>query len=118
MVLNSTTVQLSWQHPESPNDIISGYLVILDNRTDVINITVNTTSNQTVIVSGLMPFTLYGYRVRTFWLNDARIVHLGIATNEVLVRTKEDGKVLCYSYKQSLHIDFNILCSTWSSYKL
>jgi len=99
MVLNSTAVELSWQYPESPNGEIRGYS-ILESSIVILSITLDTiddTSNQTVVVSGLSPFTLYGYRVRAFSFGDQNerpdFVHTGIATNEIIVRTDEDGKI-------------------------
>ena len=99
MVLNSTTVQLSWQYPESPNGEIRGYS-ILESSLVILNTTLDTvddTSNQTVVVSGLTPFTIYGYRVRAFSFGDQteqpNFVHIGIATVEIVVRTDEDGKI-------------------------
>ena len=104
MVLSSTTVQLSWQYPESPNGEIRGYSILYssipDNEMMILNITLNTTddtSNQTTIVSGLTPFTYYGFRVRAFSFGDQnerpRFVHIGISTDEIRVRTDEDGKM-------------------------
>jgi len=102
MVLNSTAVELSWQYPESPNGEIRGYS-ILESSIVILNITldiIDDTSNQTIVVSGLTPFTFYGYRVRAFSFGDQNerpdFVHTGIATNEIIVRTDEDGKIHTY----------------------
>ena len=103
MVLNSTSVELSWQYPESPNGQIRGYYIlytsILDNEIILLNFTLDTiddASNQAIIVSGLAPFTYYGFRVRAFSFGDQNerpdFVHVGIATDEMIVRTNEDGK--------------------------
>ena len=104
MVVNSSTVQLSWQYPESPNGEIRGYSILYssipDNEMMILNITLDTiddTSNQTTSVSGLTPFTLYGFRVRAFSFGDQNerpnFLHVGISTGEVNVRTNEDGKM-------------------------
>ena len=101
MVLSSTTVQLSWQYPESPNGEIRGYSILYssipDNEMMILNITLDTiddTSNQTTIVSGLTPFTYYGFRVRAFSFGDqTNLVHIGISTDERRARTDEDGKM-------------------------
>ena len=104
VVLNSTTVQLSWQYPESPNGEIRGYSIlyssIQDNEMMILNITLNTTddtSNQTTIVSGLTPFTYYGFRVRAFSFGDQNeqsdFVIIGRLTDEIHMRTDEDGKL-------------------------
>jgi len=103
VVLNSTAVQLSWSYPESPNGEIRGYS-ILDSAPPniemvILNITldvVNDISNQTAVISGLTPFTYYGFRVRAFSFGDQNerpdFVHIGIATDEMRVRTDEDSK--------------------------
>ena len=110
MVLNSTTVQLSWRYPESPNGEIRGYSILLSSLV-ILNITLDTvddTSNQTVIVSGLTPFTCHGFRVQAFSSSDKQnISHIGIATDEMFMRTDEDGReftVLLYLYTS---ISFN-----------
>ncbi|XP_065901361.1 phosphatidylinositol phosphatase PTPRQ-like [Dysidea avara] len=101
MVLNSTTVKLSWQYPESPNGEIRGYSILYssipDNEMMILNITLDTvddTSNQTTIVSGLTPFTYYGFRARAFSFGDQNkqriFVQVGISTNEIIMRTDED----------------------------
>jgi len=124
MVLNSTSVELSWQYPESPNGEIRGYY-ILESSLVILNITLNTVddgSNQTVVVSGLTPFTIYRYRVRAFSFGDQNdrpdFVHIGIATDEIIVRTDEDGK-MCDSVFIVLFINAQMVqYSAWSSYKL
>ena len=108
MALSSTTVELSWQYPESSNGEIRGYSIlyssIADNEMMMLNITLNTTddtSNQTTIVSGLTPFTYYGFRVRAFSFGDQNerpnFVHVGISSVEIRVRTDEDGKIFLLS---------------------
>ena len=105
IVLNSTAVELSWLYPEAPNGEIRGYSILYssipDNEMMILNITLDTiddTSNQTTIVSGLTPFTYYGFRVRAFSFGDQNerpsFVHIGIATNEINVATDEDGKII------------------------
>ena len=105
MAPTSTAVQLSWQYPESPNGEIRGYSILYssipDNEMMILNITLNATddtSNQTTIVSGLTPFTYYGFRVRAFSYGDQNerpnFVHVGILSDEIRVRTDEDGKIL------------------------
>ena len=111
MVLNSTAVQLSWQYPMTPNGEIRGYSILDSTPPDtemvVLNITldiVNDNSNQTAIIAGLTPFTDYGFRVRAFSFGDQNerpsFVHIGIATDEIRVRTDEDGKtrLLCSGF--------------------
>ena len=97
-------VQLSWQYPESPNGEIRGYSILYssipDNEMMIINITLDTiddTSNQTIIASGLTSFTYYGFHVRAFSFGDQNeqpnFIHVGISTDEILWRTSEDGKI-------------------------
>ena len=104
MVLSSSAVQLSWQYPESPNGEIRGYSILYssipDNEMMILNITLDTiddNSNQTTIVSGLTPFTLYSFRVRAFSFGDQNerpnFVVIGRLTDEIRVRTDEDGEV-------------------------
>ena len=104
IVLNATAVQLFWQYPETPNGQIRGYSIIDSTipatEIVVINITLDTIddiSNQTTIVSGLIPFTLYSFRVRAFSFGDQNVLHLGISTGEVRVHTDEHGKIWSWS---------------------
>ena len=104
MVLNSTAVQLSWQYPMTPNGEIRGYSILDSTPPNIemviLNITLDTvddTSNQTATIAELTPFTYYGFRVRAYSFGDQNerpnFVHIGIATDEIRVRTDEDGKV-------------------------
>lgn len=105
VVLNSTAVELSWEYPDTPNGEIRGYSILYaefpQNEEVQINITldmVNDASNQTTVVGGLVPFTRYSFRVRAFSFGDQNerpnFTHIGIATNETIVRTAEDGKMM------------------------
>ena len=104
-VLNSTVVELSWQYPDSPNGEIRGYSILYAEFPAVeeilLNITldtINDASDQTAVVAGLMPFTQYSFRVRAFSFGDQNerpnFIHIGIATNEIVVITNEDGKIM------------------------
>ena len=108
-VLNSTAVELSWQYPAMPNGSIRGYSILYAEFPVVeeilLNITLGTLndpSNQTSVVAGLVPFTQYSFRVRAFSFGDQNerpnFIHIGIATNEIIVRTNEDGKVITINY--------------------
>ena len=124
MVLNSTSVELSWQYPESPNGEIRGYY-ILESSLVILNITLNVVddnSNQSIVLSELTPFTIYRHRVRAFSFGDQNdrpdFVHIGIATDEIIVRTDEDGK-MCDAVFIVLFINAQMFqYSAWSSYKL
>ena len=104
-VINSTAIHLSWLYPDLPNGKIRGYSILYaefpDNEVVKINITLDTlndASAQTAVVTGLVPFTQYGFRVRAFSFGDQNelpnFTHIGIATDEINVRTDEDGKVM------------------------
>ena len=105
VVLNSTSVELSWQYPDLPNGDIRGYTILYAELSAaeeiIINITldiINDSSEQIAVKTGLVPFTEYSFRVRAFSFssqNDSSIfTHIGIATDEMIVRTVEDGKML------------------------
>ena len=105
MVLNSTAVELSWEYPELPNGEIRGYSILdaqfPDNEKIILNITldtVNDASNQSAVVANLLPFTVYSFRVRAYSFGDQNerpnFTHIGIATDEIIVRTAEDGKMI------------------------
>ena len=104
-VLNSTEVELSWHYPNSPNGEIRGYSILYAEFPSIVvtllNITlatINDGSNQTAVVGGLVPLTQYSFRVRAFSFGDQNerpnFIHIGIATEEIIVRTNEDGKAL------------------------
>jgi len=104
VVLNSTAVELSWEYPDSPNGEIRGYSILYAEFPDIeelsINITldtINDASGQTIVMDKLKPFTQYSFRVRSFSFGDQNerpnFTHIGIATDEVIVRTAEDGKI-------------------------
>jgi len=124
VALNSTAVEISWQYPESPSSEIKGYS-ILESSLVILNISLNVVddnSNQSVVLSKLTPFTIYRYRVRAFSFGDQNnrpdFVHIGIATDEIIVRTDEDGK-MCDTVFIMLWINVQIFYySTWTSYKL
>ena len=98
-------VRLSWQYPEFPNGEIRGYSILSAeppaNEEVIRNITldnVDDPSDQTNVVDGLVPFTYYSFRVRAFSFGDQEerpnFIHIGDATDEIIVRTDEDGKIL------------------------
>ena len=108
-MLGSTSVKLSWQYPESPNGEIRGYNILSAEppaiEQVIMNITlavINDNSEQTVVVTDLTPFTRYSFRVRAFSFGDPmerpNFMHIGIGSDEIIVRTHEDGKMLSYSF--------------------
>ena len=120
VVLNSTAVELSWQYPDSPNGEIQGYSILYTElpvvEEIIINITldiINDDDNQTTVVDDLQPFTQYGFRVRAFSLGDQNeqpnFTHIGIASDEVIVRTAEDGKGILKLSTQDMCLFLNVL---------
>ena len=100
VVLNSTAIKLSWKYPVSPNGKIEGYSILFAKlsvtKVTIKNITldtINDASDQTTVVAGLLPFTEYSFRVRAFSFDQPNFTHIGIATDEAIVRTAEDGKI-------------------------
>jgi len=105
MVLNSTAVGLSWEYPDSPNGEIRGYSILYAEFPSIEEVLINITldsiddaSSQTFEVAGLVPYTQYSFRVRAFSFGDQNerpnFTHIGIATDEIIVRTAEDGKMI------------------------
>ena len=105
IVLNSTAVELSWKYPDSPNSEIRGYFILFaefpHSMETLINITldiIDDINDQSFVITELSPFTLYSFRVRAYSLGDQNrapnVTHIGIASDEILVRTDEDGKIL------------------------
>ena len=103
--VNSTAVELSWVYPESPNGEIRGYSILSAEHPNIeeviINITLamlNDPSDQVAVVGDLVPFTRYSFRVRAFSFGDQderpNFTHIGIATEEIIVKTDEDCKML------------------------
>ena len=106
-VLNSTAVELSWEYPESSNGEIRGYSILSAEHPDIVQVILNITlpmvddnSDQTAVVGDLTPFTRYNFRVRAFSFGDPvdrpNFIHIGISSDEITVRTHEDGKMLSY----------------------
>ena len=104
-VVNSTAVEISWSYPESTNGKIQGYTILYaefpDDMEILINITLNMiddSSDQSYVVLDLLPFTQYSFRVRAFSLDDENyFTHIGIASDEIIIRTDEDGKILLFN---------------------
>ena len=102
IILNSTSVELSWTYPDSPNGEIQGYSILyaefpnaMEILIDITLDTVDDSSDQRFVVTELLPFTQYSFRVRAFSFDDkANFTHIGIASNEIIVRTDEDGKIM------------------------
>ena len=105
VVLNSTTVELSWEYPNSPNGVIRGYSILYAKfpftEVTIVNITlyaINDAGDQTVAVTGLIPFTDYSFHVRAFSFGNQNeqpnFTLIGIKTDEMIVRTDEDGKIV------------------------
>ena len=102
--INSTAVEISWSYPDSPNGEIQGYTILYaeypDDMEILIDITldmIDDTSDQSYVIFELLPFTQYSFRVRAFSIDDENetlnFTHIGIASDEIIMRTDEDGKI-------------------------
>ena len=83
--VNSTSVRVEWSYPAFPRRLIASYLIevtretmtVVDTR-NVTQPTLSDTSNQTALVTGLSPFTLYIFRVRGYsYKIEPVFIHLG-----------------------------------------
>ena len=90
-----------------PNGEIQGYSILSAEHPDIVQVIMNITlpmvddnSDQTAVVDDLTPFTQYSFRVRAFSFGDPmdrpNFTHIGISSDEITVRTHEDGKMLSY----------------------
>ena len=102
IILNSTSVELSWAYPDSPNGEIQGYSILyaefpnaMEILIDITLDTVDDSSDQSFVITELLPFTQYSFRVRAFSFDDqANFTHIGIASDEIIVIIDEDGKIM------------------------
>ena len=67
----------------------------------LVNITldmIDDTNDQSYVIFDLLPFTQYSFRVRALSVGDenetVNFIHIGLASDEIIVRTDEDGKIL------------------------
>ena len=89
MSINSTSVLITWEQPESPNGILRFYRVTYTSAQppDATPITVNTIDNSTSeIIGGLEPFTAY----RVFVVGVT--VEEGPPSEVVMIMTNESGR--------------------------
>ena len=83
--VNLKSVRVEWSYPAFPRGFIVGYLIEVTSETmtvvDTRNVTLptlNDNSNQTALVTGLSPFTLYIFRVRGYsYKIEPFFIHLG-----------------------------------------
>ena len=103
-VINSTAVEMSWSYPDLPNGEILGYTILYAEFPDTMEIliditfdTIDDSSDQSYVIFDLLPFTQYSFRVRAFSFDDENetlnFTHIGTASDEMIVRTDEDGKM-------------------------
>ena len=89
--INSTSVLISWDSPESPNGIIDSFLVTyvrLDPAGGVLSDTVSTTGDTTtMVIDNLEPFTWYNVSVVGVTIAP------GTPSDVEMVRTDESGRV-------------------------
>lgn len=86
--VSSTSLQVDWTEPATPNGVITIYSIFnTTGEGDVDSLLTNSLSPGSIILSGLEPFTEYGFVVRV--CTDA-----GCNTSEVgSGRTGESGKL-------------------------
>ena len=91
MSINSTSILVNWEQPESPNGILRLYRVTYvytsTAQSGATSVTVNTTNNFTsVVIDGLEPFTMYSVSVVGVTVGD------GPSSENVTVMTNESGR--------------------------
>ena len=118
--LNSTSISLTWSYPDQPNGPILGYIINTNATTNIFessenvvivpggifNITLamlNDSSDQSLVVAGLSPFTVYSFRVQALTLqlpdnNSDFFIHEGLFSMEVTATTDEGGESNGYIY--------------------
>ena len=90
LVVNSTTVEVTWDPPSITNGILRYYTVVYGSSDDMEMMEVNS-SDVIVLVSGLDPFTNY-----TFYVLAITVVP-SEASDNVSVVTHESGTSQCVS---------------------
>ena len=107
MSINSTSVLIMWEQPESPNGILRFYRVTytIAQPSDATSATVSTTGNSTsVIIGGLEPFT--AYRVSVVGMT----VEEGPPSEVVMIMTNESGR---YNTVLLIHMYICTLLLVW-----
>ena len=93
MSINSTSILIMWEQPESPNGILRFYRITYSSvQPSTIPSTANTTDNSTsVIIDNLEPFTAYNVSVVGVTVEE------GPPSEVVTIMTNESGRcsVLC-----------------------
>ena len=84
MVINSTTVEVTWDAPSITNGILRYYTVVYGSSGDMEMMEVNS-SDVTVLVSGLDPFTNYTFYVLAVTITPSE------ASDSITVVTDEAG---------------------------
>jgi hypothetical protein len=113
--VSSTSLQVNWTEPASPNGIITNYSIF--NTTtggDRDSLLTSSSSPGSLVLSGLEPFTEYGFLVEVCTV-------AGCSTSEVQTgRTGESGKPLGFLYclyctpRNDIHMFF-MLCELENS---
>ena len=84
-VINSTTVEVTWDPPSITNGILRYYTVVYGSSDDMEMMEVNS-SDVTVLVSGLDPFTSYTFYVLAVTITPSEL------SDNVTVLTDEGGE--------------------------
>ena len=85
-VINSTTVEVTWDPPSITNGILRYYTVVYGSSTDMEMMEVNS-SDVTVLISRLDPFTTYTFYVIAVTVTPSE------ASDNVTIQTNEAGKI-------------------------
>lgn len=87
--LSSESIEITWQPPPLPdqNGVITGYVVNVTSLDSAVIQQISTTATNTLLVSGLSPFTVYSCIIAA-----RTAVGLGPYTTVVTVQTLEAGK--------------------------
>lgn len=77
IVVNATAIIIQWAEPDPANGIIRGYSIRYN--TLMLNVTANITS---VTVAGLLPYTLYVFKVSAFTIEEGPSTRTNATTEE------------------------------------
>lgn len=105
--INSTSILVMWEQPESPNGILRFYRVTytlepLGNMPTTINTTDNSTS---LVIDSLEPFTRYFVSVTGVTVDEGMPSELG------MIRTNESGR---YSVLHNIYVHTHMLIGKYN----
>ena len=105
MTIDSSSIQIMWGFPTEPRGIIQGYIITykvvaseIEMEENVTLETQNDSSNQTIVIDMLTPFTCYNFRVSAYAFSDTDDpfqVHLGMDTEETEPVCTDESSMYC-----------------------